>query len=193
MRSGYMGDLDQDGKPDIYYNDYRAQAILDLEYQGGPVTDPNSWMPYEIIILPGVRFGNVRPAGDLDGDGLEELVCNMGGLRNGQNLMILESQHTASFVSQKGLEKPSGYTLYQNYPNPFNPTTEISYQLKKPSHVKLEIFTILGQNIATLVDDFRSEGKHKVKFDAADLPSDIYVYRILTDEFVDQKKMVLIR
>ena len=198
IRSGYMGDLDQDGKPDIYYNDYRAQAVLDLEYQGGLITDTNSWIPYEIYQMPGRRFGKVGPAGDLDGDGLGELVCNMGGLRGGQNLMILESQHMASSVSQKKLEIPGGYSLHQNYPNPFNPTTTISYSLNRTTNVSLMIFDLTGKEVTTLVKARQAASRYSVNWDGRDsqgklVPTGIYIYRIVTDDFAQSKKMVFVQ
>jgi hypothetical protein len=198
MRSGYMGDLDQDGKPDIYYNEYRAKAIFDLEYQGGPVTDANSWTPYEIIILPGVRFGNVQPAGDLDGDGLEELVCNMGGLRDGRNLIILESQHMASEVSQNKLEKSVGYILQQNYPNPFNSSTNIEYSIPTSSNVELTIFDLTGREIVTLVEENQKGGQHFVFWNGRDqfgsfVSTGLYTYNLKTDQFSKSRKLLFIK
>ncbi|MBN2354694.1 T9SS type A sorting domain-containing protein [candidate division KSB1 bacterium] len=193
MRSGYMGDLDQDSKPDIYYNDYRAQAILDLEYQGGPVTDPNSWIPYEILKMPGVRFGNVRPAGDLDGDGLEELVLNMGGLMGGQNLQILESQHMQISVEESETKIPDRFTLSQNYPNPFNPVTTISYQLPEPSDVQLSIYNLNGQLIETLVDIHQQAGNYEARWNVKSASSGIYLYKLIAGEYTAYKKCMLLR
>lgn len=89
---------------------------------------------------------------------------------------------------------PSNYYLSQNYPNPFNPTTIIIYQLPVASHVILKVFDILGREVATLVNNFQPAGKYKVSFnEAKQLTSGIYFYRINTSNFVQTKKMLLIK
>ncbi len=85
------------------------------------------------------------------------------------------------------------YTLHQNYPNPFNPSTAISYQLSTQSKVELKIFDVLGREIQTLVNEIQSAGNYKVNFDATNLPSGIYIYQIKADNFVQSKKMVLVK
>jgi hypothetical protein len=81
----------------------------------------------------------------------------------------------------------------QNYPNPFNPNTVISYQLAVSSNVELTVYNLIGQKVATLVSEKQKAGYHKIEFNAANLSSGIYFYRLQTDEFVDVKKMVLMK
>lgn len=88
---------------------------------------------------------------------------------------------------------PESFELSQNYPNPFNPTTTISFALPKSSQVSLTVFNILGQEVARLVDGTMPAGTHQVNFDASNVSSGIYFYRIQTDEFSEQKKMVLLK
>jgi endo-1,4-beta-xylanase len=88
---------------------------------------------------------------------------------------------------------PSAYTLDQNYPNPFNNATMIHYHLPKAGHVKLHVYNLLGQQVATLVSEKQKAGRHQVHFDSCDLPSGIYLYRIQADNFHRVKKMALIR
>ena len=90
-------------------------------------------------------------------------------------------------------EIPLTFKLYQNYPNPFNPTTTISYDLPERSRVKLVIYNILGQEVATLVNGEQEPGRYSVKFDASGLPSGIYFYRLQAGNFIEQKKMILIK
>jgi hypothetical protein len=90
-------------------------------------------------------------------------------------------------------EIPTKFTLYQNYPNPFNPTTTISYDLPVRAHVKLTVYNILGQDVATLVDSEQEPGRYDVKFDASGLPSGIYFYTLQTPYFTKTNKMVLIK
>ena len=89
--------------------------------------------------------------------------------------------------------KPGPFELPQNYPNPFNPSTTIGYSLAKESFVQLKVFDVLGREIRTLVHEKESIGKHTVHFDASDLNSGIYFYRITTGDFVGSKKMILIK
>jgi hypothetical protein len=85
------------------------------------------------------------------------------------------------------------YSLLQNYPDPFNPQTVISFTLPDDNHVKLIVYDVLGREVKTLVDEFRASGRHNVVFDARDLPSGVYYYRVFAGRFTDMKKMILIR
>jgi len=85
------------------------------------------------------------------------------------------------------------YRLSQNYPNPFNPVTTISYQLPEVSKVELTIYNILGQKVRTLVNKKQAAGSYSLQFNASDLASGLYVYRIKAGSFVSCKKMLLIK
>jgi N-acetylneuraminic acid mutarotase len=86
---------------------------------------------------------------------------------------------------------PLGYTLSQNYPNPFNSSTIICFSSPKSSFVTLKMYDLLGQEIETLVSGQRSEGDHRVKWTAKELPSGIYFYRLQAGEFGQTKKLIL--
>ncbi len=88
---------------------------------------------------------------------------------------------------------PSTFALHQNYPNPFNPATTITYDLPVRAKVKLVIYNLLGQEVATLVNGEQEPGRYNVKFDASGLPSGVYFYRLEAGKFVDVKKMILIK
>ncbi len=95
------------------------------------------------------------------------------------------------------IEVPN-YTLSQNYPNPFNPSTVINYQVAKPSKVILKVYDIIGNEITTLVNEYKDAGSYSVTFSASggnirDLPSGMYIYKLVTDSFVSSKKMMLIK
>lgn len=85
------------------------------------------------------------------------------------------------------------YELVQNYPNPFNPSTVIRYQLPKAGNVKLIVYDILGREVAKLIDEFQNDGRYEVKFDASNLSSGVYIYRLEANDFVDSKKMLLVK
>ena len=85
------------------------------------------------------------------------------------------------------------YKLFQNYPNPFNPTTMISWRSPVSSHQTLKIYDILGNEVATLVDEYREAGRYTLNFDASRLSSGVYIYRITAGEFSDVRKMVILK
>ncbi len=90
-------------------------------------------------------------------------------------------------------EIPSEYKLMQNYPNPFNPTTTISFALPKAGMVSLKVYNILGEEVAELINREMNAGVKKINFDASHLSSGLYIYRISTNNFIDVKKMLLLK
>jgi hypothetical protein len=88
---------------------------------------------------------------------------------------------------------PRDYALHQNYPNPFNPTTTIAFDLPLSDQVRLAIYDLLGREVAMLVDGKLPAGEHAVIFDAATLPSGLYIYRLTTADFTQSRKLVLLR
>src|SRR4030095_12690895 len=88
---------------------------------------------------------------------------------------------------------PSSYVLSQNYPNPFNPTTNIKFSLPKAGNVKMVVFDILGREVTTLVNEFKSAGNYIVDFNAANFASGVYFYNLRVNDFSETKKMLLIK
>lgn len=88
---------------------------------------------------------------------------------------------------------PETFVLLQNYPNPFNPTTTIIYELPKSSFVTLKVYNIAGQMIATLIDGQKSAGRYAVKWNAANVGSGVYIYRITAGNFSDVKKSIILK
>ena len=85
------------------------------------------------------------------------------------------------------------FKLSQNYPNPFNPSTIISYQLPKAGNVTLKVYDVLGKEVATLVDEYRNAGSYEVELNAEHLTSGVYFYQLKAGDFVETKKMILIK
>ena len=90
-------------------------------------------------------------------------------------------------------KNPADFRLVQNYPNPFNPSTIIKYQIPEQSFVTLKVYDVLGSEVATLVNEEQPVGNYKVEFDAIILPSGVYFYKLQTNNFVETKKMVLMK
>lgn len=105
--------------------------------------------------------------------------------------LYLETEPTSSENSRGQI--PVAYQLEQNYPNPFNPTTNIRFTIPENQDVRLDVFNILGQRVANLVDTQMSAGTHTVQFDASRLASGTYIYRLQAGDYVQQNQMMLIK
>ena len=123
------------------------------------------------------------------------------------NTNITSLKLTAEYAGVTSVDyenKPIEYVLYQNYPNPFNPTTTIKFSIgtspsvpllskERDARVRLDVYNALGQKVRTLIDKEMKPGYHEVEFNADDLSSGIFFYRIITGEFTAVKKMILIK
>jgi hypothetical protein len=88
---------------------------------------------------------------------------------------------------------PKRFELRQNYPNPFNPKTNFEFDLPKSENVNITIYNMLGQEVKILLNEFKNPGTYRVDFDASSLSSGTYIYRIKAGDFVDTKKMILVK
>ncbi len=104
-----------------------------------------------------------------------------------------DGQFEYSKAIEVDLGAPKKFELSQNYPNPFNPTTTIKFSLPEAGNVKLTLFNILGQEVKTLVNESKESGVHIINFDASDLNSGIYIYKIETGSFTQTRKMTLVK
>jgi hypothetical protein len=101
------------------------------------------------------------------------------------------TQSTTSIREERRL--PETFALHQNFPNPFNPTTTIQYALPTGSLVSLQVFDILGREVATLVNEFKNAGEHQVQFNASGLGSGVFFYRLQAGRFIETKRMMLVK
>jgi hypothetical protein len=88
---------------------------------------------------------------------------------------------------------PTEYLLYQNFPNPFNPITTIKYDIVEIQDVEVTVYDVIGRKITTLVNEQQQPGKYEVKWDATNVSSGIYFYQLKTNDYVDTKKMILLK
>ena len=107
--------------------------------------------------------------------------------------VIAKMTGTLVGVTTTSSEVPSSYLLKQNYPNPFNPTTNITFALPKAGDVTLKVYDMSGKEVAVLVNEFKNAGSYLVGFNAANLPSGAYFYRIVSGGFIETKKMLLVK
>lgn len=109
------------------------------------------------------------------------------------NLGVIAKMDAPTGISNANNEVPSSFDLKQNFPNPFNPTTNINFSLPKSGFVTLKVYDMIGKEVATLVNEVKTAGNYIVGFNAANLPSGAYFYRLESNSFVDTKKMMLIK
>jgi len=93
----------------------------------------------------------------------------------------------------ESITSPANYHLSQNYPNPFNPTTTLSYQIPRAGFILFRVYDILGREVATLVNEEKPVGWYEVEFDGTGFASGIYFYRLQAGNFIETKKMILLR
>ncbi|MFZ1321562.1 MAG: T9SS type A sorting domain-containing protein [Ignavibacteria bacterium] len=96
-------------------------------------------------------------------------------------------------ITQTSTKIPDHYSLSQNYPNPFNPMTIINYQCSMYNDVSLKVFDVLGNEVSTLVNEKQTAGSYSVTFDGSNFPSGVYFYKLEAGQFVETKRMVLIK
>ncbi len=134
-------------------------------------------------------------ADGIDGDVIEVTVTDTAqkSLNLQKILMVTFTKPTSVSNEIEDIEIPNMFSLSQNYPNPFNPSTTIKFGLPEAAVVQLEIFNLLGQKVQTVLSDRKSAGFHTISFDASNLSSGMYIYRIQAGDFVQIKRMTLIK
>jgi hypothetical protein len=180
------------GALDVFLGGPRADSVSDYT-----VFDDN-FDPYPRHSIETVGRW-VAPAGDFDNDGYDDLLVankNMEGrdYEYGSVYVLAGGPQIVVGVDEGGQSLlPDTYSLSQNCPNPFNPITIIRYVLAKHSHVEMTVCNVLGQRVVTLVDEDKPAGEHSVSWDATGFASGVYFYRLRAREYVQTKKMLLLK
>ena len=188
---GVSGDIDADGDIDLVINVYNLGRVS-IQFNDGS----GNFSEHSSVTVESNPHTTVM--GDFNDDGALDLaVANDGS----NSVMILYSVTVSVDDNLQSL--PEEFKLSQNYPNPFNPTTSIQYAVSSSQFVSLMVYDVLGNEIVTLVDEEKSAGSYVVEFsakggsasggDASSLPSGVYFYRLQAGNFVEYKKMVLIK
>jgi hypothetical protein len=107
--------------------------------------------------------------------------------------VLKDGSHYYSNIMEADLNSPFGFNLNQNFPNPFNPETAIKYSIPVAGFVDLRIYNLLGQEVQTLVSDYKEAGEYVVHFRADELNSGLYIYKLISGEHVLTRKMTLIK
>lgn len=167
---------------DTSYWNWLNYGSIQSQYPGG-VEGP--------VTIPSLAFVNINPNASVISyyafaiaDNQTELIAIMNEATNKYNTVL---------SVDKISELPTGYSLEQNYPNPFNPNTKIQFSVSKSQTVSLKVFDVLGNEVATLVNEELTPGTYQYNFDASDLSSGVYYYKLQAGSFTETKKMILMR
>ena len=211
FRAMYVADPDKDGNLSLMIAGEGNGQIYDVEYKGtGDPADADNWdvnVIFDIWQYSGIsptseptltpRFFYGHPAGDMDGDGKDEYLfvnysADFSVWAEDVYVWMIEIDKAVSVDDQTSLN-PDKFELLQNYPNPFNPTTTIKYQIPENEFVSLKIYDVLGNEISTLVNENKSIGSYEVSFNASDLTSGVYFYKLTAGKLTQIKKMMLVK
>ena len=204
LYGGAVGDVDDNGNVDFVFGTRQATTnalIVRVEYLGGDITSEASWgWSYIDSLVSGATQYDILTMADFDGDGDDEVAYTgtprgLGSSDAPQPIVVL------NYVSSGIGGTPGvidGFELSQNYPNPFNPTTSISYTLPIASDVNLTIYNMLGQKVQTIAAGQTAAGTHEAKWNGLNnhgqkVASGIYIYTLRAGNFVQSKKMTLIK
>ncbi len=157
------------------------KEITFYQYQDETVINEFSWPELTITLAYGI--GEVLEF-DEEGGGPQRIL--QGCIIDGDTIGIITSV-------KDELCALNTFELYQNYPNPFNPTTTIKFSLSEPQKIKLTIYSLLGEEIKVLVDEYKTTGSHSVAFNGNDLSSGVYIYSLIAGNKRLSKKLILLK
>lgn len=184
-----LADFDNDEDFDLVIGD--AWGSLIYYRNDGSISLP-TWVRADSMYT-GIEVDQNPSPGftDLDNDGRKDMIIGEynGNFTYYKNLFAavtdVEDNEPTSLVSD--------FVLYQNYPNPFNPVTKISWQSPVSAHQTLKIYDVLGNEVATLVDEYRNASKYEADFDATNLSSGVYFYELKVENFRTVKKLIVLK
>lgn len=181
----------------LFIDRYGIAHITSLETSGNFYTGnlyyatnkSGSWSSTPVI-TDGATYNGIMVVG-VDGRGY--LLGTTGTSTSTQEIIAIRSSGIVTSMREKGRTPAATFRLEQNYPNPFNPTTTIEFSLPKSEYVTVEVYNLLGQKVETLVSGLQPAGTYTLRFDASNLPSGVYFYRLSAGQFAQTRKMILVR
>lgn len=190
----------------IKFFSHSLQSLYSFEWYSGYTVDSSYWAWLNYGSIQNEYIGDVEgpvtiPSIDFININSQDSVVLYFAFALGENesdllAQINEAQSKYNLITDVADEIhpiPSDFVLNQNYPNPFNPNTVISWYTPFDGHQTLKIYNVLGTEIATLVNEFRTAGNYSINFDASGLSSGIYYYKLQAGNFSETKKMILMR
>jgi len=206
VMAGLAGDLDADGKPNMYWHDLSTESIFEMEYQGGDLRDPDNFI-YTVIyqsdltnptreVFLGLNIGALwNGEMDLDKDGKRDFVVVVNALVDLPRFYVFESIHQYA-TEVKGVEHnfhaPSDFALMTGFPNPAYSRITLEFELKMSSKTQINIFNSRGQLVKKLDKKYLTEGTYREIIDTKGLPSGIYFARLVTHFGQKTEKLLLI-
>jgi hypothetical protein len=173
------------GQGDIFAVIYDSLGNMEWIWQAGGSGDEFGFR------VDTYGFDNILITGPFTSDttiGDTMLTCH-----GSYDMFLVKFKEPPTGIKNNMLKSSDGFRLYANYPNPFNPTTTIEFDLPKTSKVTLKVFNILGEEVAILLSASLLSGSHSVDWDASNLASGVYLYRLQAGGYVETRKMVLMR
>lgn len=172
----------------VYWTDYRAgiYGIYNLNSQD----NGNSWSNETCLVS---HSQAIQSNSSVSIDSILHLIWTDS--KDGNPEIYYKRNPTGNVLGLETINSniPSEFMLEQNFPNPFNPVTKIKFQIPKSGYVSLEIYDALGRNVTTLVNENLNPGIYEAEWNAVNQPSGIYFYKLVTSEFSEVKKMVLVK
>lgn len=169
-----------------FFWDGSSNLLIDICFNNSSYTSNSN-------VLSSVAEGKIlHQHADLSsGDGCSDIITPAGNITARPNICLFVNY--VSGTGNTGSQIPNVYKLEQNFPNPFNPVTKINYAIPKQGFVTLKVYDILGREVRTLVNEVKTAGVYAVDFDGTELSSGIYFYRIHAGNFVQVKRMILVK
>ena len=176
------GDIDGDGDPDlatVHFSNGHLRVYLNVD---GVLETTPSWQ------YDGNASGTALAFADINGDGNLDLAMGQSGTPS-----VLIFLNTSTTAVGDDITQPDNFALRQNHPNPFNASTNIGFDLTQPGKVTITVYDLLGRKITTLANGAFSAGPHSVTWNANDVTSGIYFYRLEAGNKTETRRMVLLK
>jgi len=148
----------------------------------------------------GLPLGTYKLSDMITGNDAGVLFVNVGGsiystpnISLGAYSSAILKAEILTGINQNNPNVLESFNLYQNFPNPFNPATTINYSIAKEGYVTLTVYDALGSKVATIVNEHKPSGNYSVQFNAGNLPSGIYMYKLESGNYSDAKKFILLK
>jgi uncharacterized delta-60 repeat protein len=183
--------IDNDGKILLVGEGNNQPGLARLNPDGSPDTSfaPNGWFTINLNNNSGTHY--LTSSIPLNNGDI--LVAGWDFASNAGDFMVTRLTQNPTSIDDEDFAQPDDFLLFQNYPNPFNPSTTIRFNLPQSLFVTLKVYDVLGNEVATLIDEYKSAGSYEVEFEALRLTSGIYFYKLQAGSFIETKKMILLK